>query len=354
MLAITLIIATPLALLAYVGLRRAQAPANAGLAPLARTPAVGATLAAASAANLIFDARQLNDVNNVVTERLWRLAFAVSAEVAVVNPTDTAVQDAVFAALRAEELDPRFLPRRPTLLPQLLRAINDEKAASDRLSQMVAHDPVLTADVLRLANSSLYLVSSTPIETIQRAIVVLGVDALRGVVATAMLEPVFRATRTNFPRFPRLLWERTARASRAAELFALETRPDDRFEAQLLALLSALGPLVVYGAILDVYARRMRTTPNPALCAALVHSLGSPLSQRIAKHWQLSARLLAALEGRGDEGLATALRAGELLGTLSLLEAQTVITRDERIEWGRSAGLADGLVHGVYARLTGE
>ena len=201
------------------------------------------------------DAARAELANNLVTERLWKLAFAAAAETPPLEPAQVRVRDAVCAALQADTLDPKYFPRRPTLMPQLLRAVDDPRSAPDKLARIVAHDPVLTSDVLRLANSPIIPnIARRPIETIQRAIVVLGVDALRGLVATAMLQPVFRATRSNFPRFPRMLWERTERAARAAELYALKAPPQDRFEAQLLILFSALGPLVVYGAALDMYS----------------------------------------------------------------------------------------------------
>ena len=106
-------------------------------------------------------------------------------------------------------------------------------------------------------------------EVTEVTVVVLGVEALRGLIATAMLQPVFRATRSNFPRFPRLLWERTERSVRAAELYTLKTHPQDRFESQLVVLMNALGPLVVYGALLDAYAARPKLAPNPSLCAEM-------------------------------------------------------------------------------------
>jgi HD-like signal output (HDOD) protein len=239
-------------------------------------------------------------------------------------------------------------------MPQLLQAVNDPRAASEKLSRIVAHDPVLTADVLRLANSSLYRMSPTPIETIQRAVVVCGVDALRGMLAAAMLRPVFRATRKNFPRLPRMLWERTERAARAAELYAMETSPQDRFEAQLVVLLSALGPLVVYSAALDVYARNPHFSPSGALCVELVCGLAPQMSRRIARDWQTSARLLAALEKSSGETLATALHVGEFLGTLSLLESQAVISRDERLDLIDAAGIPGERAGRIWAGLTGN
>jgi HD-like signal output (HDOD) protein len=297
------------------------------------------------------DAARATLANNLVTERLWKLAFA-SPEAEPLEPAHARIHDAVCTVLQADALDPKYFPRRPTLMPQLLRAVDDPGSAPDKLARIVAHDPVLTSDVLRLANSPFYRTSPAPIETIQRAIVVLGVDALRGLVATAMLQPVFRATRSNFPRFPRMLWERTERAARAAELYALKVLPQHRFEAQLLILLSALGPLVVYGAALDVYSQRPRLTPNPALFVALTAALGPQVSLRIAQQWETSPRLAAAIERSPAEALTMALCAGELMGTLSLLQTQSVITADEGLATASDIGLPDGIVAPIWERLT--
>jgi HD-like signal output (HDOD) protein len=262
------------------------------------------------------------------------------------------VRNNIEAMLLVDTVDPKYFPRRPALLPQLLQAVDDPSVRSERLSRMIAHDPVLTADVLRLANSSLYRLSPTPIETIQRAIVVCGVDALRGMLAAALMRPVFRATRRNFPRLPRMLWERTERAARAAELYAMETKSHDRFEAQLVVLLSALGPLVVYGAALDVFARNPHFPPNGALCVELIGSLAPQMSRRIAQEWQTSARLVAALENSPAETLTVALHVGELLGTLCFLESQTVISRQDRLEAIAAAGIAGESTSRIWAGLT--
>ena len=186
-----------------------------------------------------------------------------------------------------------------------------------------------------------------------KSIVVLGVDALRGLVATAMLQPVFRATRSNFPRFPRMLWERTERAACAAELYALKALPQDRFEAQLLILLSALGPLVVYGAALDLYSRHPRLTPNATLLVDLTAALGPQVSLRIAQQWESSPRLVAAIERSPGEALTMALCAGELMGTLSLLQNMSVITADEGLATASDIGLAKTIVTPIWERLTG-
>jgi HD-like signal output (HDOD) protein len=323
---------------------------SASLAP----PIANGSVPAIKSAGPPVDGALVETASDLVSQRLWRLAFGATSEAPPLEPAHARVRDLICAVLQVDTLDPNYFPRRPTLMPQLLQAVNDPLAAADKLSRMIAHDPVLTADVLRLANSSLYGASSAPIETIQRAIVVCGVDALRGILATAMLRPVFKASRTNFPRLPRMLWDRTERAARAAELYAAKTHPQDRFEAQLVVLLSALGPLVVYSAALDGYSRAPRLSPNPALFVELIVSLGPQMSQRIARDWQASARLLAALERSGEEPLGTALHIGELLGTLSFLESQTVISRDERLDIVKGARLPDDLVDSIWPHLSGN
>jgi hypothetical protein len=296
------------------------------------------------------DMGKVRTANAVLTERLWRLAFAAPVPVGTLSPADVEVRDQVCAVLAGDGLDAKFFPRRPTLMPQLMRVLEEPRAATERLSRIVAHDPVLTADVLKLANSSRFRNSAQPIETIQRAIVIMGVDELRALVAVAMMQPVFRASRSNFPRFPRMLWERTERAARAAEAYALQMHTEFRFEAQLAILLSALGPLLVYGATLDAYTRISGVVPNPALCVALTCELGARMAPRIAQRWETSARLAAALEQSSSDPLACALCIGELLGTLSLLESQHVVDPKEALEILHGAHLSCELLEHVSPR----
>ena len=334
---------------AWLAYRRQQ-PAMA----MAHGPGKHARAAESEAADVAVacaEAGRIELANELASTRLWNLAFGAAVNPQRVAPEQARIRACIEAILEADILDEKYFPRRPTLLPQLLRALDDPSAAPGKLSRIVAHDPVLTADVLRLANSSLYRTSTAPIETIQRALVVLGVDALRGLIAAAMLQPVFRATRTNFPRFPRMLWERTERAAHAAELYALITKPQDRFEAQLIILLSALGPLVVYGAAVEVYSRNPKIAPNAELLVALIGALAPRMSLRIARHWEASARLISAIDRQPGESLTQALYSGELVGTLSLLQSQNVVPRAQALAMAKDAGMTDELLDTAWLSL---
>jgi hypothetical protein len=329
----------------------ARAPPGAAVTitgPASTGPAGQPAAATCTAADL----DRLGAANAQATARLWKLAFAAPSQAQASAEISSRVRDNVVAMLDVDTLDPDHFPRRPALMAQLMRAVNDPRAESERISRIIAHDPVLTADVLRLANSSSHRTTATPVETLQRAVVVCGVDGLRGLLAIAMLRPVFRATRKNFPRFPRILWDRTERATRAAELYALETDPKDRFEAQMAVLLGALGPLVVYGAVLDVYARNPHFSPDADLCVELIVERAPGLSRRMARDWEASPRLLAALGESTQEPLAVALRVGELLGTLALLEARTILSSEARRDLIVQAGISAATAARVWEHLT--
>lgn len=81
-------------------------------------------------------------------------------------------------------------------LPVLGRTVSQLASVNEYLSshaaelvRVILHDPNMTAKVLRLANSVVYNQSRRPINTISRAIVVLGYEAIRSIcLATFVLE----------------------------------------------------------------------------------------------------------------------------------------------------------------------
>lgn len=322
------------------------APAGHAVAACGTAPEV-----ARDSSDTMPDAQALREINARIGERLWQLAYGAPPVAPALEKPHAEMRVAIVARLEPEKLNPDYLPRRPTLMQQLMRVVNDPDAQADKLSRMIAHDPVLGADVLRIANSSLYRVTPEPVESIQRAIVVCGLDGMRGILATAMVRPVFRASGKNFPRLPRLLWQRTERATRAAELYALKICPQDRFEAQLAVLLSALGPLVAHSAALDAYAQRPRLKPDASLLVELTRSVAPSMSVCIAQAWGLSQRILSALSRAASGPLASAVTVGELLGTLSTLEAHGALSESDEPAWAE-LGLDEASIRDIRAQIS--
>ncbi len=286
------------------------------------------------------------------TTRLWASALSTTRFEYEVPPDHDSVMLAARKALAADPLSDRYFPRRPLLMPQLLAAVNDPDAPPLKLAGIIAQDPVLTGNILRLANSVYFRLSSVPVESIQRAVVVCGTDGLQSLAATALVQPVFRAGSEQHSRFPAVLWERCTQASIAAEMCARQWCPPDRQAAQLLALLSALGPLVAYRVVQDQYRAQPGLPPAPAVFLQVIDRFSQVMATRIATLWQSPPRIVAALQGEEPrEPLVRALRAGELLATLSLLATEGRLSEEECGTRAAAAGISATLFAAVWVRL---
>jgi HD-like signal output (HDOD) protein len=276
--------------------RRVEADAPPPPPPLA--PAVPHPGAAAVA---LLETQSLTDEQTF--HALYELAFGAQAHQA---PPQQELQvigdnaDAVFDRLATE---PKYVMRRPMMLPQLLRAVHDKKSTQHQLANIFARDPALAGNLLKVANSPVYRVSEDPVESLDRAVAMLGTDGLHSLIATVLVQPVFKLAATHFPRFPEIVWEHTFRAASAAENHASLVENADPFAAQLLALTMGLGAIVVYRIVID----RAQTlldgrTPHPAVIIGLIDSQCAGVAKRVAASWDLSERVLTALEEQRPRG----------------------------------------------------
>lgn len=223
---------------------------------------------------------------------------------------------------------PNYAPRRPMQLPRLMQAINDESASRTALSQIIAGDPALAGNLLRLANSPFYRHTPEPIESLDRAISMLGTEGLRSMIAAALMQPVFRISGGSFAHFGEMTWEHSLFAANAAENYAGLVESVDPFAAQLLALILGLATIVVFSVAQDAFLTRQRK-PDAATIAALIdlHAIG--VARQVAASWELSERIDMALgEQVGVQAvkgsvagspLGRALQFGEFLGALAVL-----------------------------------
>lgn len=208
---------------------------------------------------------------------------------------------AIAAAARSLERfasEPGRLPRRPQLLPQLLGALNDDASSAAQLAAVVSRDPALAANLLKLANSALYRVYPAPVESLERAVTLIGMQGMRQLVALALMQPVMRAEGGVFGRLPELVWEHTQYATLAVRDHARGPGVD-AFAAQLLVLLQGLGAIVVVQALHDEHARRgLAALPMPAV-ADLLQAWAPRIGLLVARNWDLPARTWQSLEDSG-------------------------------------------------------
>lgn len=231
--------------------------------------------------------------------------------------------DMVVTTLGRADLSPRYTPRRPQLLPQLIQSVNDSTASARSISRIIGSDPVLAVNLLRIANSPLYRFQRREVQSIERAVTLVGNDGIRQIITAALIQPVMNSSDRDGGRFSKLLWEHTLRMSLAAADHARSMEREDGFAAQLAALLRGLGVAMVVQATADAYARRQTLLPSPAVLLQLIERCTPETAARIAREWELAPSIVQALEARDQDGnggvLARSLQLGELAASLSML-----------------------------------
>jgi HD-like signal output (HDOD) protein len=205
------------------------------------------------------------------------------------DPTHQTVVAAVAGLLERTDLSARYTPRRPQLLPQLIQSINDSAASSRSIAAIIGKDAVLTGNLLRIANSSLYRMQPREVDSLERAVTLVGTQGVRQIISAALMQPVMRLQGDAAGRFSAQIWDYALRISVAAADHARSIEREDGFTAQLMGLLHGLGAVVVMQAAHDVYARHPQLTPSPLALLELLERYSVPTAARIARSWELSS-----------------------------------------------------------------
>jgi HD-like signal output (HDOD) protein len=234
------------------------------------------------------------------------------------TPAELAALEPAARVLGDLELQAKYLPRRPSLLPRLMTAINSDSNSMRELARIIGDDGTLLGGLLKLTNSAFYGVRRhKPIESLEKAVALVGTDGLRSLVATALLHPVMTGTRGPFSSFAEATWEHGQYSAACAELHAVEIEGVDAFSARLLVLLLGLASNAVFR-IAREHCAADEAMP-PAAMAKLLDDWVPPTALRIAESWQLPRDLCNVLSAPAELGLARSVHFGRLAGALLIL-----------------------------------
>jgi HD-like signal output (HDOD) protein len=194
-----------------------------------------------------------------------------------------------------------LVPRVPAVIPQLLRSLRDDAMSSADLSRMLAQDVVLVAEVIRSANSPFYR-SGAPVRTIESALMLLGQNGMRLLLARVAFRPVISTQTGTLARVAApLVWRHAEKCALAANMLAprLGANP---FEAYLAGLMQNVGLVVAFRLFDQLYPDAV-LPQSPAFHAALAEH-GRTLSARIAAMWEFPESVVSAIAQTGHPGMS--------------------------------------------------
>ncbi len=269
-----------------------------------------------------------------IAERFFR--FILNQPVSAGDSPNKPREQAILQRLRDQcdsgRFDIRSLPRMPTVLPQLMRAMKNDKLSGAQLADLIRRDPVLVGEVMRVTGSVTYR-TAHPIGSLQHAVVLLGQIGLRHVVTSYVMKPILMAsTGANGQVVGQRLWDHAERCGHAAVY--LSKGQCDAFEAYLVALMGYSG-LGAVGRLLD---RELQHTELPASSSAFIEEcvqLAAQLTVQAGQHWELPPTVQEALIEHAQHGSAAltlpmsrVLHVAQRLAMYQLLTEQGLLDRD--------------------------
>jgi HD-like signal output (HDOD) protein len=139
---------------------------------------------------------------------------------------------------------PDALPTAPKLVQELIESFNSENVSSDEIVRKVAIDPVLSAKLLRLANSAYFHVSRS-IGTVEDAVSMLGFVTVRTLVISNGLVNGFKA----MPGFDlKSFWRYCLHTAVIAKWLSKKVQQNGD-QAFTVGLMHAIGQLVMHTAM---------------------------------------------------------------------------------------------------------
>jgi HD-like signal output (HDOD) protein len=141
---------------------------------------------------------------------------------------------------------PNALPSAPKVVQDLISSFNDEHVSVDDIVSKLASDPVLSAKLLRLANSAYYHVSRS-VSTVKDAVVMLGFVTVRTLVISSGLVNGFKsAPGMDLKQF----WRFSLNTAVAAKWLAQQADENSEL-AFTVGMTHAIGQLVIHAGMPD-------------------------------------------------------------------------------------------------------
>lgn len=233
--------------------------------------------------------------------------------------TDKLLLEELGRLAAAPSAGANLVPRVPAIIPQLLRSLRDDSVSSTELARLLAQDVVLVAEVIREVNTSYYNPVS-PIKTIEAALMLLGQNGLRLLLARVSFRKVFNLQTGRFARAaaPRV-WEQSEKCAQAATLLAPAMKAN-AFEAYLAGLMHNVGLIVAFRLIDQIYEGDV--LPQSELFCLRLFDQTRPLSGSIAGLWDFPRNVATAIAQSGLPGgpaLARVLTRADRISKLAML-----------------------------------
>lgn len=155
--------------------------------------------------------------------------------------TNTEFADRLIAEIQANKLK---LPTQPEVAVRLRECAENSNLSAVQLSQVIGHDPALTARFIQIANSPL-MRGQSQISSLPNVISRLGVKFVCNVATGLAMEQIFQATNDTIDKIMRDVWTSSAHVAAHAHVIAKRFSNVPVDSASLAGMMYQIGALPI-------------------------------------------------------------------------------------------------------------
>jgi putative nucleotidyltransferase with HDIG domain len=137
-----------------------------------------------------------------------------------------------------------IFPSMPRTAFKLRVLLHKEDASITEIEEILRHDPGLSANVLRVANSAFFGLSKK-VGSLKQAVMLLGIERFAQIAVSASMEKNMEKAVVGYDMAPGELWLHSIAVSNIAESLAKKIKIDGTYDVFTSALLHDIGKLVL-------------------------------------------------------------------------------------------------------------
>jgi HD-like signal output (HDOD) protein len=184
------------------------------------------------------------------------------------------------------------LPSLPDVALRIQQAFADNLVTAETVGVIIQSDPVITAKMIMVANSALYG-GRAPIESLQQAVVRLGLENTRKLVMTYAVKELFTSETSEMKSHMRAVWKHSQHVASLCRLLADRLDGFDVEQAQLAGLVHDIGEV----AILQYAQQHEELRDNPEKLLEAVKSMRPQITGMLLEQWKFGPEFVTVGQG---------------------------------------------------------
>ncbi len=216
------------------------------------------------------------------------------------TPASQAAFDRLKAQLEGFSADQLNISTSADAAVRVMKAVDNPDVSIDDLARIVSAEPLLSAKIVRMANSAALNPSGRTIPDIRQAVMRVGIAPIRSLAMALTLDQLRHSRRMTACRpLANRLWERSVHVASLAYVVARRLSALSADEAMLAGIVHDLGRFYLLGLAGEKHPELLQDLPSlmPAL-----EALEQDAVHRVLSALGLPAHIVNAVIGRGSFG----------------------------------------------------